>query len=237
MSECWGRGRLGNQIIRNLAISFIAKKHDLKVRYSSHDLIKQLGIELYSGKNIHTRFENITEENYYDILHKSSFTSNLNVNGYFQTMEITNTIYDYLQGNKESIMNANRFNERYSKNNDLFIHIRLGDVAIWNPGLQYYLNAISSIAFDNLYIASDDFTHSIIDDICKIYPAANLVKLNEIDTIQFASTCKNIILSHGSFSAVIGYLAFFSSITYPDYTFAKTIWFGDMCSIPGWKKL
>ena len=40
------------------------------------------------------------------------------------------------------------------------------------------------------------------------------LNINPIETIQFGSTCKNIILSHGSFSAVIGYLGFYSNIYY-----------------------
>ena len=39
MSKSNGGGRLGNQIIRNLAVSIIASKFDLSVDYSSKDLI------------------------------------------------------------------------------------------------------------------------------------------------------------------------------------------------------
>ena len=46
-------GRLGNRIIRNLAVSFIAKKHDLFVDYCDYNLINNLlGIELFIGKII-----------------------------------------------------------------------------------------------------------------------------------------------------------------------------------------
>lgn len=44
------------------------------------------------------------------------------------------------------------------------------------------------------------------------------------------------ILSHGSFSAVIGYLSFFSNVYYPEYELNK-IWYGDMFSIDNWIKL
>ena len=47
-----GNGRLCNQIIRNLAVSIVAEKHDLHVTYANNDLIKQLGIDLFCGKNI-----------------------------------------------------------------------------------------------------------------------------------------------------------------------------------------
>lgn len=134
---------------------------------------------------------------------------------------------------KTKIMQKNRFNARYGKNNDLFIHIRLGDVADKNPGIQYYLNAIQMIKYDNLYISTDSPSHHIVGKIFSIYPQTKLVQTDEITTIQFASTCKNVILSHGSFSAVIGYLSFFSTIYYPKYDPDK-IWYGDMFSIDGW---
>ena len=41
-------GRLGNQIIRNLAVSLISEKHDISVQYYNKDLIYKLGICLYS---------------------------------------------------------------------------------------------------------------------------------------------------------------------------------------------
>ena len=71
--------------------------------------------------------------------------------------------------------------------------------------------------------------------IINFYPATKILDYNEILTIQFASTCRNIILSHGSFSAIIGYLSFYSTIYYPEYEINK-IWFGDMFSIDGWIK-
>ena len=68
------------------------------------------------------------------------------------------------------------------------------------------------------------------------YPKAIIIDYDEIKTIQFASTCKNIILSHGSFSAVIGYLSFFSNVNYPEYEKDK-MWYGDMFSINKWNKI
>jgi hypothetical protein len=78
-------------------------------------------------------------------------------------------------------------------------------------GIKYYINAIKNIIFDNLYISTDDKNHSIIIQLLELYPSSQLINYDEITTIQFANTCKHIILSHGSFSAVIGYLSFFSN--------------------------
>ena len=88
-----------------------------------------------------------------------------------------------------------------------------------------------------MYISSDENDHEIIQKIIDVYPNAKiLVDFDEIVTFQFASTCKNIILSYGSFSAIIGYLSFYSDIYYPEYELDK-IWYGDMFSIESWKKM
>ena len=86
-------------------------------------------------------------------------------------------------------------------------------------------------------IATDDKNHFFITQILSKYPnKTTILDYDEINTIQFASTCNNIILSHGSFSACIGYLSFFSHITYPKYE-AHKIWYGDMFHIDGWNEL
>lgn len=231
-------GRLGNQIIRNLAVNFCAKKHDLHVNYANKELIEKMGINLFCGKNIYDNMIVINDDNYFSILNRDKLESNLNPNNaYFQTKEISIFLYNYLHTyeTKVNIIDKNPFNLRYNSNNDLFIHIRLTDTAHNNPGLTYYLKTIKSINFDNLYIATDDPTHFIIREIIKQYPNTNLFIRDEITTMQFGSTCKNIILSHGSFSAIIGYIAFFSTIYYPEYEIGK-IWYGDMFSINTWKK-
>ena len=72
-------------------------------------------------------------------------------------------------------------------------------------------------------------------NIVEKYPNAKLIDYDEVDTIHFGSTNKHVILSHGSFSAIIGYFAFFSDVYYPEYI--HTIWFGDMFSIELWNKI
>jgi hypothetical protein len=231
-------GRLGNQIIRNLAVSLLAEKFNLKVDYFNKDLINELGIELFNGENIYQDTIILDDYNYFYIYDHDNLNYNLYPNkDYFQTKEITNFLYDYLHTDKikSNIINKNSFKDRYNANNDLFIHIRLADVSHHNPGIDYYMNTISTINFDNLYISTDEKTHDIIETLITRHPNAILIDCNEIVTIQFASTCKNIILSHGSFSAIIGYLSFFSKIYYPEYETDK-MWYGDMFSINNWIK-
>jgi hypothetical protein len=233
-------GRLGNQIIRNLAVSFIAKKHDLFVNYCNYYLINNLlGVNLFIGKNNYTnKTIELNNNNYFDILNKESIEYNLNPNNdFFQIIEISNMILEYLNSNiiKKNIMNKNPFKERYNNNDDVFIHVRLTDVKDKNPGIDYYLKAIKNIKnYENIYLSTDEKDNTIIKQIIEKYPNMKLIELNEINTFQFASTCKNIILSHSTFSAIIGYLSFFSNVYYPEY---DKMWHGDIFSLEKWNKI
>ena len=232
-------GRLGNQIIRNIAVSLLAEKNNLHMTYSSHDLITQLGIDLFCGTIHHDTPMELTDANYMTIYEQPFITRHFsNVHAFFQTKEIISLIHNYLhlENVKASIMNKNPFRDRYQNNNDVCMHIRLGDIAHFNPGLSYYQKALSPLTFDKLYISTDQKDHDIIQQLISLYPNASIIEYDEIKTFQFASTCKHIILSHGSFSAVIGYLAYFSDIYYPQYETDK-MWYGDMFSIPGWNKM
>ena len=232
-------GRLGNNIIRNLSVSLIAEKHNLHAMYYNKELTEYLGINLFCGKCIYNTEVKLNDDNYFAIYYYQKFEHNLDPGGsFFQTKQITNLLYNYLHSDKikQNIIEKNNFKNRYNANNDLYIHIRLTDVAHFNPGINYYINAIKNINYDKLYISTDDDKHDIIKQIIEQYPDTNIIQADEITTIQFASTSKNIILSHGSFSAIIGYLAFFSNVHYPEYESDK-IWYGDMFSIDGWNKL
>lgn len=237
-------GRLCNKVFRNLAIHFIAKKFNISCIYQSNDLMEELGIKLYNGSNIYNNKYNnicIEDNNYFSILNKEKLDFNIIIcNGYFQTREISHIIYKYLQENdiKEQIILKNFFKERYNNNNDIFIHIRLDDVEEFNPGLKYYINALDKIKnYDNIYICSDSLDHYIIKQLLEKYTLAKLLIYNEIKTIQFGSTCKYIILSHGSFSSIIGYFGFYSTIYYPEYNGNKIIWYGDIFNIEGWNMI
>jgi hypothetical protein len=233
-----GNGRFGNQFIRHLAVSLLAEKQDLKVAsYQSEDLMNHLGINLFSGSKKYEETKDLTDDNYFEMYNSTDINYNLSARNYFlQTKEITNFLYDYLNSDliRSKIIEKNPFNDRYKKNNDLFIHIRLTDAEKYSPGINYYLNTIKNINFDNLNISTDDKDHDIVKSLFTYYPNAKLVDYDEMITIQFASTHKNVILSNGSFSAVIGYLSFFSNIYYPEY---GEIWHGDMFSIKNWEKV
>ncbi len=247
MTTTGNNGRLGNQIIRNLAVSLIAEKHNLKVDYFNKDLIDdKLGIKLFSGSNVHNACIQLNDHNYFAIHNCDELNHNLDPNShYFQTKEITNMLHNHLHSGvvKSNIIEKNPFSSRYNANNDLFVHVRLTDAAQWNPGIDYYLRTIRPIHYDHMYISTDDVNHSFVQTLLTL-PNSTLINYDEITTIQFGSTCKHLVLSHGSFSAVIGYVSYFSTMYYQEYNhpgpnlldYSINIWYGDMFSINGWVK-
>jgi hypothetical protein len=226
-------GRFANQFIRNIFISLLAEKYGLDIEYSEQENMNKLGISLFKGKVEFSTTQSVSDDMILDMIEgKDRPTSNLTLNDscYFQSKRHSLYLYNYLHSIQSQIRKANPFQDRYNSNNDLFIHIRLGDATQWNPGYEYYSKALSSITFDKGYISSDSLHHEICT---KLQDQFNL-ELFDKDiptTFQFGSTCKHIVLSHGSFSAMIGYLGFNSEVYYPSF---KAIWHGDMFCIPSW---
>ena len=64
----------------------------------------------------------------------------------------------------------------------------------------------------------------------------NLTVFNsgEVETIQFGSSCKHIVLSSGTFLWFIGVFSLDSTIYYPKI---KKIWHGDIFIFPEWNEI
>lgn len=230
-------GRFGNQFFRNLAVHFIAKNNNLKISYNLNEKFNDLGIDLFSGSKTYDSEYIINDANFFDLIKNSTIiNSNIKLEEmYAQTPSFTLYLHDYLNNKeqKDRIINANKHKSRYSTNNDVFIHVRLGDVPYTNPGLEYYDSVLSKLKFTNGYISSDTINHQICQQLILKYNL-QIINSNEVDTIQFASTCKNIILSNGTFSWLIGALGYNSNIYYP-----KIIkpWHGDIFVIKSWNQI
>mgnify|MGYP001409955471 CR=1 FL=1 len=225
-SSTGGQGRFCNQVFRTIALSVIAEKNNLKVNsYACEKELLDLGVILFSGEEVYKKKVKIQDGEYLNLF-KNKVTNNLDFSkGFFQHNrklhgpEISNHIYKYLQTEKQkkSVTNKNPFKERYKNNNDLFVHIRLGDIhPKFSININYYIESIKKISFKDLYIASDSLNSDFIKKILEKYPNAILLKKDQIETIQFGSTCKNVLLSHGTYSAFIGYLSYYSSVYYSE---------------------
>ena len=198
-----GPGRLGNQLIRNICFQM---------------LIEKLGIILFKGKKKFDVIIQVTEENYKDIYNKKNISCSLYTDSYFQTTYFTDIVYNFLRRDniKEKIIYCNPFKERYQNNKDIFIHFRLGDVTHYYLSMNYIETIIENLDYNSIYISTDSPCHNSIINFKNKHDNVKIYEDDEIKTFQFGSTCKYIILSQGTFSAVIGYLAFFSEkIFYP----------------------
>ena len=247
-------GRLGNHVIRNVYVSMIAEAGDLPITYEYMDHMKKLGIRLFTdGKTTYDKTVQINDKNANDFLDKP-VSFNISVDGYIQNPIFSMRLYNYFRTTavKASIMEANPCKDRFNTNNDVYVHVRLDDATFWSPGFSYYDNAIKASGATTGFISSDSPDHKIVKDLSEKYgfpvlrtdkdAIKNVVtSLDAVDTIHLATTCKHLVLSHGTFSWVIGAMSFAAEKVYiPPLRFVNqggktNFWVGDIYHIPHWE--
>lgn len=241
-------GRFANQFFRNTVAHFISQKWDLDFKYSIADLMSRLGLMLYKGNRKYPGGQtyNLTNRNFMKIINGNGNCNgdsgvdlapgNIDLSGdYFQTAEYAHYLREYINqiDVKSAIVAANPYRVRYEDHtNTVFVHVRLDDARQFAPSFQYFDSILAGCEFNEGWISSD----SINDPICRQLIEKYGLKVwsgDEVDTIQFASTCKTLILSNGTFSWLMGLLAFRedSVIHYPKI---KKIWHGDIFVFPDW---
>jgi hypothetical protein len=236
-----GRGRFANHFLRNMGFHFIAEKADIAVSYGFNDEFKRMGINFHSGSRTMQPGGPtvvIDDNTFLDVmkvdsvqLKRHNFVYRM-YQSYFQKAEFCKILYEHFrtQAVKDSVIAANPHAARYGSNKDVFVHIRLDDVTERNPGFHYYDSVLSKLEFTKGYISSDTIDHSICKDLITKYNLTIIDKSPE-ETVQFASTCRHLILSHGTFSwlmALLGYNA--DNVYYPKI---KQAWHGDIFVLPG----
>jgi len=236
------RGRLGNLFFVNMALHFIAKKNNLHVGYQENKKLKQLGIELFIGKKTYNNEDTIalSDDNFFSIITGEPINKNVSIvnDVWCQTNDFSNYLRTHFdeEQNKLAIINNNLYKERYNNNNDVFIHLRLGD-SIRIPGAcptyNYYEKILSSLTFDNGYISSDSIDYYLCKKLINKYNL-KVINYDEVNTIMFGSTCKHIILSSGTFSWLIGFFGFYSEIYYPKIV---NKWHGDIFVFKSWNEI
>jgi hypothetical protein len=257
-------GRFGNIFIRNFVAEYIAKKNNLKMTYERYDQFEKLGIKLFIGTNVYDETLVITDE----IIDSIIFDDNIfntycrNRNILFRNVDYnpfslndyawcqTSSIVSYIRNvvdYESRVINNNPYKERYGNNNDMFIHLRLGDIVNFNfnVSIDYYDSIIQRILdSDNyknspyfnsgvLYITSDSIDHDICKRLINKYNL-RVYDSDEIDTIQFGSTCQSIVLSNGTYSWLLGLLSFRSNVHYPTI---KVKWHGNIFIYPDWHEV
>ncbi len=230
-------GRFGNLFFINMVVHFIAKKFNLKVNYKYFDKYKKMGIDFYLGFNTYDKNILITENNFIHIMQNLKDPCNIIITNdvWFQNKDLCILLKNYFNSRKikKNVIEHNIYKDRYKKNNDVFVHIRLGDIQKETITISnYYIKLLGTIKYNKGYISSD----SIDSELCKLLITKfnlNIIDYDEVETIMFASTCNNLILSGGTFSWLIGFLAFYSKNIY--YPKINNPWFGNIFDFNGWK--
>jgi hypothetical protein len=208
MSKSFVYGRLGNQFFTHLAASLFAEKHNLCIEYENYE---NVGIDLFFGEKKYDTTIVVDDNNYIELYNRDVIDFNVHFKSYFQSKKVTDLTHPYLMSKMNTIIEKNMYKNNYNNNNDCFVHVRLGDVATWNPGANYYNKIISTLDVDTIYISSDNNDSEIIKELLN-NPKTKLVHKSPLDTILFGSTNKYIICSHGTFSGMMSYLSFFSTV-------------------------
>lgn len=242
-------GRLGNQIIRNLVADYFAKKNDLNFTYGESEKMVELGIDLYNGKKTFSETLIIRDDIIDSLFNEDIFNMYAkNRNVLFSQYDITYTgchawcqtsvVADYIRRtlNIRELQNCNpHMLNKNDSGNDLFIHVRQGDITGSCAAInyEYYDSVISEIPHDLAFITSD----SIDGDMCQKLIKKHNLKIydsGDVDTLLFGSTFKNIVLSSGTYSWVLGLLGVESNIFYPKI---HVKWHGDIFVFPDWNEI
>ena len=104
-----------------------------------------LNIKLYNGEKVYTDNKIfINDSNFMDyILNDKKINNKIELPEFYQTKEFCFYLKNYF--NLKFRHNFNLNNKFNDDNNDVFIHVRLGDVICYNPGLDYYDSILKKI--------------------------------------------------------------------------------------------
>ena len=232
-------GRMCNHIIRNIICSELARKHDLKFIYGYAGETKAFGVDLFeTGTQFHKPIMYLHESNIADYLSRSEINFNLFAcEEFYQGKYSANFVRSYFNRNKDRIISANKFKERYDRNSDVFVHVRLGDVSNLNPGFAYYDEMLNVLApYNHGYIASDSIDHPICQRLIEKH-GLTPVTLDPVETIMFGSTCRYHILSVGTYSWMIGVTGYYSTVFFPNYRDKESFCPYDLFDFPDWNSV
>ena len=262
-------GRLCNILLRDLILFIIGEKNKHNIQFefnigSKHEkaekcinFMKEIGLYNLFKKIEKSNLDTInSEEGINEIQLLQCFNNNFKLDknkkynfnfGYLQSNDFIICLTKYLISKNNrliiEIINNNKFKNRYNKNNDLFIHIRNGDIfnspeSLLTPNFNYYKKVLELNKYDNIYLTLADKNFKNKNNKIEF---ENLIKKfnikifedNEANTILFGSTCKYICISSGSFSLMIGLFGYYSKYIYYS-TNAGKIFFNDPKKILEW---
>jgi len=209
------QGRFGNRMLTSVGASILARKHNLRVHNYAPD-VKDFGVDLFEGGRTFDNLKKVGDvpkqnwgEPFMNLLEEDKIIDyGMDLNALFQQK-------DFVLKNRSEIRQHFKHLE-YSDvhKNDLFIHVRGGDVSDYIPPYKYYNESIKNIDFDKGFISSDSPNHNIVQKLISEHDL-KLVRRSSEATLKFGKNFGNIILTGGTFSWWIGFLSRAKNIYYP----------------------
>lgn len=200
-------GRLGNHVIRNIAANFLAKRHNIRYEYSYVPEMTRLGLTLFNGTQTYRHSVGVDEANYFDVLNGPP--CNIAMEKFYQTKEFMAFLRDRVEAGAQFAQNVAAacaaFRPNVVEDDAVFVHVRLGDIAdVFDIPFSYYDDALRQVVCSRGYISSDSIEHPTCTALIKKY---NLMPVNAdpVQTILFASKCRHMVLSQGTFSWMLAF--------------------------------
>jgi len=205
------KNTFSKMLYNSIICQHFTKGMDLKIEYPNLSVL----MDFYNGSKTYTSTLEVTDSNVVDLLNNEpGCFQNILLNGTFYLEQVAIWIRKKIEKQKPKIVNLNPWHQRYSSNDDVFIHIHINSNH-FEP-FEYYDLALSKIPnFINGYISSDSIKNPICTKLMRKYNLKPLAIQDEISILQWASTCRWVVLSKSLFSWFIGVLAFDSTIYYP----------------------
>jgi hypothetical protein len=217
-------GRLGNNLFQYALAKILSKKYNQLIYNPLDNTIIDTN---QSGRSIDFLQEfQITDNNFIDIDNDKLFNTNIGICGFFQNRLMIKLLEE----------NSYLFNDDTNYIDNLFVHIRLGDLLQNQTSLiqsyEYYADTISDNIKNINYISTDSENHPMIYKLIKNFDLT-LYNNTPENTIKFASKFTHKILSLGTFSWWIGFLGCNHKIFCPDPEIYP-IWHGDIFPTREW---
>ncbi len=207
-------GRKGNQMMEYSVARIIAESKGYKLYADSIEGFENTK-NIVDGNIINNNFYYNKHQFRLDMQHILNHKGGIVLSGYFQR-------YELIKGHKEKLKNWFYIeNDTWKKpgNNDLVVHIRLGDYKNIGKnylGFDYYYNTIKSESFDNCYIVTDEPTH---EDIKKLESeGCKIISNSALEDYYFLRNAKKLVISHSTFSWWAAYLGDAHTIHFPVYS-------------------